>query len=311
VAVPGLSGSLVLVDSNKQRVNEVASRFGVTATSTDYHELLGKVQGVIVAVPHHLHVPISSDFLRAGVHVLCEKPLAETAREVRELIALAARSGVTISVNNSRRMYPSAIGVYDLIRSGSIGAVKSITYLDGFEFDWPSATGFYFNSKISTKGILLDMGAHVVDLFCWWLGEKPRLDLSQNDSFGGVEAVSALDLSWSTGKGSLFLSRLAKLPNTYTVTGEKGSIVGEVYDFNKITLTKDGRSTVINCKPPAGRDDDMGIALMENFLAVIEGKEAPFVSGSEVLASIELIEEAYQRAVRFPMPWYAGEGVAQ
>jgi predicted dehydrogenase len=311
VRIPHMAKHLILVDSNQQRALSLAEKSGVTTTATDYHDVIGKVRGAIVAVPHHLHVAISSDFLRAGVHVLCEKPLAESAQEVRELMKLADQHHTTISVNNSRRTYPSAIKVYDLIRSGAIGAVKSITYLDGAEFDWPSASGFYFDSKISKKGVLLDMGAHVLDLFCWWLGSKPNIESSENDSFGGVEAASSVTMSWEGGRGAMFLSRLAKLSNTYTVVGETGTISGEVYDFNMITLTKEGKSGIIQCKPPEGRDPDLGIALMENFLAVIEGKEPPFVPASEALASIELIEEAYQRAVRFPMPWYAREGAAR
>jgi predicted dehydrogenase len=311
VRIPGMAEALILVDANQKRASDLAAKFGVTKTAPDYRDLLGKVRGAIIAVPHHLHFSISADFLKAGVHVLCEKPLSETAERVRDLIALAEQHHVTISVNNSRRFYPSSIAVHDLIRAGSIGKVKSITYLDGFEFDWPSASGFYFDSKISHKGILLDMGAHVVDLFCWWLGEKPRLESSENDSFGGIEAVSSVGLAWSTGRGSLFLSRLAKLVNTYTIHGELGSIVGEVYDMNSITVTKEGRSSIIQCKQPAGRDADIGVGLINNLLAVIDGTEAPFVPASEVLASIELIEEAYQRAVRFRMPWYAGEGAAR
>jgi predicted dehydrogenase len=311
VQVPRLAKSLVLVDSNRERAAALGAKFGMTNTAGDYRDIIGGVRGAIVAVPHHLHYAISSDFLKAGVHVLCEKPLSETPDRVRDLVALADQHKATIAVNNSRRFYPSSIAVNDLIRSGAIGAIKSITYLDGFEFDWPSASGFYFDSRISKKGILLDMGAHVVDLFCWWLGEKPRLETSENDSFGGVEAVSSASFSWSTGKGSLFLSRLAKLVNTYTIQGEAGTIVGEVYDMNSITLTKEGKSSIISCKQPAGRNADIGIMLMENLLAVIDGVEKPLVAGADVLPSIELIDEAYSRAKRFPMPWYQGEGASR
>jgi predicted dehydrogenase len=309
--LPHEAESLVLVDTSQHRAAALAAKFGIKKTVTDYHEILGHVRGVIVAVPHHLHYAISTDFLTHGAHVLCEKPLAEKPDEVRALIALAAKNNTTISVNNTRRLYPASIAVRDRIRLGEIGSVKSIVYLDGSEFDWPTASGFYFDSRISKKGILLDMGAHVVDLACWWLGEKPRLTASENDSLGGIEAVASIRLGWKGGEGEIMLSRLAKLPNTYTVVGERGTISGEAYDFNTITVTRNGKSSVVACHPPAGRDPDLAMALMQNFLAVIAGTEKPIVPAEEVLPSIEIIDEAYQRAVRYPLPWYAREGAAQ
>src|SRR3990172_6682819 len=93
---------LILVDSDLERARGLGQQFQVTNYLTDYRDILGLVDGVIIAVPHHLHYSISKDLLTAGVHVLCEKPLAQTGPEAKEMIRLADENGVTISVNNTR-----------------------------------------------------------------------------------------------------------------------------------------------------------------------------------------------------------------
>ncbi len=307
---PDVAARMVIVDPDRKRAEAAREKYRCASVASDYREVIGGVRGAIIAVPHHLHHSMSGDFLDAGVHVLCEKPIAETAGEVRDLIARAERKGVTIGVNNTRRLYPSAIKVKELLDAGAIGAVRSIVYLDGSEFDWPTASGFYFNSGASAKGILLDIGAHVVDLVCWWLKGKPEVTSSENDSFGGTEAVASVKFTLGGCTGEIRLSRLAKLSNTYTITGERGVIEGGAYEGGRISLTDaSGKKTDIACHPPAGRPPDSSRALVDNFLGVIEGKARPLIPAAEVIDSIEMIGQAYERATRFPMPWYAREEV--
>jgi predicted dehydrogenase len=307
---PEVAAGVVIVDPDRKRAEAAAAKYGCASVVTDYHEVIGAVRGAMIAVPHHLHYKMSADFLDAGVHVLCEKPIAETGGEVRDLIARAAKRGVTIGVNNTRRLYPSAIKVKELLDAGAIGTVRSLVYLDGSEFDWPTASGFYFNSGASAKGILLDIGAHVIDLVCWWLKGKPAVTASENDSFGGTEAVASVKFTLGECTGEVRLSRLSKLSNTYTIRGDRGVIEGGAYEGGRISLTDaSGTKRDIPCKAPAGRPADSARALVENFLDVVGGKAVPLIPASEVVDSIEVIGEAYARATRFPMPWYAREEV--
>src|SRR5688500_664558 len=95
------------VDPELRRAQSLAASVGATAAFTDVAEVLGQVDGAIVCVPHHLHVPVCERLLDAGIHVLCEKPLAETPDEVRALEDRARATGARLAVNNMRRAYPS------------------------------------------------------------------------------------------------------------------------------------------------------------------------------------------------------------
>ncbi len=87
---------LILVDRDVERARALAAEFGVERTADNYLDVLPDVDGIVVTVPHHLHYRIAMDCLRAGKHVLCEKPLSEAPQEARELVAAADAAGVTL-----------------------------------------------------------------------------------------------------------------------------------------------------------------------------------------------------------------------
>jgi len=301
---PKILESLILVDNDIKRAKKMADCFHVSKISTDYNEIISSVDGVVVAVPHHLHYRIAKSFLAQGVHVLCEKPLTETIGEARELVSLADTNKVTLSVNLTRRLMPSTEKVKDLLSSGAIGRVHSITFLDGSEFNWPTASGFYFDYKISQKGVLFDMGSHVLDLICWWLGGMPSVIKSENDSFGGCEAVASLVLDYQGVVVNVRLSRLSKLPNTYVITGERGSIEGMAYNGNYITLKSDKGSKTLKLSSDQSGMPGYALKLTSNFIDVILNGARPLIPAQEALASIELLTEAYRTAQKFTLPWY-------
>ncbi|MGA9362898.1 MAG: Gfo/Idh/MocA family oxidoreductase [Bacteroidota bacterium] len=306
---PEVLQRLILVDSDAARARKMGERFHVATRLTDYRDIIGSLDGAIVAVPHHLHYSISKDLLAAGVHILCEKPLTERAAEAKELIQLAERNGITLSVNHTRRLMPSSRKVKQLLVEEAIGNIHTIVYLDGTEFNWPTASGFYFDSTLSAKGVLLDLGSHVFDLLCWWLGGKPKLVSSENDSFGGCEAVASVLIEHKGCRCEIRLSRLSKLPNFYRITGDRGYIEGGVYDWRSITVSTvadKGKARRINLRDGDSTNPENG--LIASFLSTIKNEGQPLVPAKDVLDSIELLEEAYKKARRFSLPWYDLQG---
>ena len=307
---PEISSRLVLVDSNIERARALASRFSAAGAETDYRALLGNVEGVIIAVPHHLHYRFALDFLNAGANVLCEKPLTESPEEARELIRISVGRNLTLATNNTRRLFYSSSMVKSLLADGSLGQVHSITFHEGAEFNWPTTSGFYFNRAISTKGILLDIGAHVVDLICWWLGGKPALIESFTDAVGGIEATVALRLEHGGTSCEVRLSRLTKLSNMFRVEAERGSLMGDVYDPLRLRrVDPSGSEQILQIKSKGNTFAGLAQRLVDNFLQSIAGLEQPLIPAAEVIDSLILIEEAYHRARPFPMPWYSAQEV--
>jgi len=303
---PDLAARALVVDRDAERARLAAATLPGARAATDYRAVLDEVQGAIVAVPLRLHRDVTQECLRRGVHVLCEKPLTETAADAAEMAALAEREGLVLSVNNTRRLYPSTRAVRALIEGGRFGSVVAIDFEEGDKFGWPAVGDGYFGVRAGGRGVLADVGAHVVDLVCWWLGETPRLESYQDDALGGTEAVCELRLATGTATARVRLSWLSKLRNGYRIRFASGHVVEHgIYDWRRPTLiSPDGRREVIETAagPPAyPRFADQ---LLDNFVAAMSGGEVPLVPAREVLPSLTLIDRCYQQRRRFAMPWF-------
>ena len=302
---PDIVPHLVLVDRDADRAWALAAEFGITRTAGNYADVLEDVDGVVVTVPHHLHYRISMDCLRAGKHVLCEKPLAESPAEAREMVAAADAAGVTLSANHTRRLYPVTQRIKELLDQGAIGKLTRIQFFCGEKFDWPAASGFYFGLGGGPHGVLFDKGPHVLDLICWWLGGKPEVVSCRDDSFGGGEAMISLLLKRETCTVDAQFSFLSPYPNTYTIEGDAGRIEATLFDFRAFDLvSKSGARRKVKLETPVRSIDDFGRFMIDNFLAVIRGTERPLVPAASVLDSVILIEECYTRRLRYDMPWH-------
>lgn len=301
---PELTRSLILVDRDLARAKSICDKLGAADAVSDYRQVLGRVQGAIIATPHHLHYPITMDFVRAGVHVLCEKPLAESAAQVDEIVAAAAKSNVQVAVNHTRRLFKSFREVRRLIETGELGEIKEIQYDLGEPFQWPAATDTYFGVKAGGRGVLFDTGAHIIDLVCWWMGGQPELIEYTDDSHGGTEAVARIVLRRGNTTARVQLSWLSKLRNVYRVVGSRASVEGGVYEWSSYTR-RDANGKVRKVRTDSTRVlQDFFDILMTNFAAVVDGREQPIVTAADARASTAVIEQCYARRSQFAEPWH-------
>jgi predicted dehydrogenase len=307
---PQVLNNIVLVDSNISRVQSLAAKYNIRNCSSDYKGYLGKIDGAIIAAPNRFHFPISLDFLKSGTHVLCEKPLTEQSMEAKQLIELAKKNEIALVVNQTRRLFPSNLKVKELFLNHEIGEILSIQYYEGWKFSWPTASGFYFNPKLQTKGILIDIGAHILDLICWWLGEKPDQVACETDSFGGPESVATVRFAYQGCKGDVKLSRLSQLQNRFRIVGKAATIESRAGDWNTLWLTsQSGGTTRLSFSSPERQFNDFADRIVSNFIDVIARGAPPLVPARDVLPSIECLESCYQSSKRFNMPWYESQEV--
>ncbi len=304
-----LLSSLILVDTNAARAEAVRTRLGAAASATDYREVMTRVSGAIVATPHHLHTPLTLEFVERGVHVLCEKPLSRTAAEVDQVVAAAAANRVHVLVNQTRRLFPSSQEVRRRIADGAIGELREIDYVLGEPFGWPAETNTYFGAAAGGRGVLFDTGAHVVDLICWFLGGEPEIVSYEDDSRGGTEAVAEVRLRLGEVSARIRLSWLSKLRNTYRITGTRGSLEGRVYEASSFTHRDErGKTRSIKTDGPRG-SSSFADRLLANFVGVLEGREQPIVSAGDVRPAISVIDACYARRSTMHEPWYDAAGV--
>lgn len=291
---PELIKNIFLVDKVRSRAEALADKLGGGEIVTNHEDIIDAVDGVIIGLPHFLHFPVAMDFLKAGVHVLCEKPLAESSDEVREMIKTAEDNKASLSVNNTRRMFPTYQAIKEIIDNGSIGKINAIRFTEGNLFEWESATDFYVNPAVTKKGIMLDIGPHIIDTICWWLGGKPVISECVDDSFGGPESVARISGEYDGCKIEVLMNRLIGLDNTFCVEGESGKITGKVFDWGVFQLhSPDGSIKTIHKECDVKVFPEFVIPVIDNFINVIKGDEEPLVSGQDVVQSIEVIESCY------------------
>ncbi len=105
-----------IADSDPAKLQEIQRVLEVPAFQ-DYRELLGRVDGVSVAVPTHLHAPIARDCLKRGIDVLVEKPLAETLKEAEDLTDLAVQRGRILQVGHVERFNGAVRALHRIVKA--------------------------------------------------------------------------------------------------------------------------------------------------------------------------------------------------
>lgn len=117
-----------LCDLDQTKLNRMAEMYPGVHTTRDYKEILGQadVDAVVIATPIHTHYPLSKEFLKAGKHVLVEKPLTKTSDEAKELIDIAKKNNKVLMVGHTFEYSPPIAKIKELITSGEIGSLSHI-----------------------------------------------------------------------------------------------------------------------------------------------------------------------------------------
>jgi predicted dehydrogenase len=303
---PDFRRSIVLVDKTASQAASVATEFGIQHHCTDYRSLPFEVEAAIVTTPHHLHAEQSIHFLRQGKPVFAEKPLGMSSAEVSQMLEAATMGGATLMVNNCRRLFPAYRRVRDLLCSGEYGAIVNVRISDGSPFEWNSVSDFYLRNPPQAKGVFLDRGAHTVDVVCWWLSGRPQVIDARSDALGGAEALLKVQMALGKTTVELAFSRLYKLENCFTVECENATISGRLFNSTKFEIQRNGRTESIQAGKPA-QYHEYAWQLLENFIEVVQGIAPPLFTAADVAPSIALIDETYQQATTFDLPWYEND----
>ena len=302
--------SLILVDPDLARARALARKYGMSDVAADYRDVIGRVDAAIIASPHSTHVPIGIDLIAAGAPILVEKPLGTSTEEIRALHDLSAQTSVPVAVNHTRRFMPAAEEVRRLIREGALGEPQRADVAEGDRFAWPAATASMFGSRSGGRGIVLDVGVHVLDLMTWWFG--PDLDIATygDDSFGGSEATAHVELSSGQLTIAIRLSWLAKQRNSYRIEGSEAILEWGIYDLDLVGITslRSGRRSSINIRGGARTPSEVALHVHADFAQAISAGRRPMVVPEDCLASMRIIEACYERRQRFDMPWHVPQG---
>lgn len=293
-----------LVDTEVDRALALAKGFDLSYVGRDLEAIFDYVDAVIVAVPNYLHFLISKACLEAGKHVLCEKPMATNTHDCEDLIFLANKYSLKLSVAHVRRFYPAVKKIKEIISSKELGNVKSFDFEEGTVFDWPTVSGFFFDKKKAGGGVLMDIGSHLLDLLLWWIPCEVVHVNYKDDNLGGVEAFAKIEIAFSNGvTGKIKLSRLSVLKNFYTIYFEKGIVKWDPLNPRRIFIRKlqESPKTIKIKKGKPVKD------MLYNFIYSIQNDQRVLVSGEDGLRAIQLIEKCYNSSKLLPLEWLHGK----
>ncbi|NQT24792.1 Gfo/Idh/MocA family oxidoreductase [candidate division KSB1 bacterium] len=148
--------------------DKAAESLGIPKAYASFEDVLKdkEVQVVHLTTPNKLHFPMAKAVLKAGKHVLCEKPLAMTSAETKELVALAKETGLAAGVNYNMRFYPLCLQAKDMVQTGEAGEIHSI--VGSYVQDWLLKDTDYNWRVLAEEGgavrAIGDIGTHWMDM---------------------------------------------------------------------------------------------------------------------------------------------------
>lgn len=270
----------------------------------DWRELMadGEIDAVLIATPVSSHFELAMAALKAGKHVLVEKPMTKTSAEARLLIAEAQRRNLVLMVDHTFVYTPAVIKIGELVNDGSLGQV--------YYYDSTRVNLGLFQSDVN---VIWDLAVHDFSILEFLLGEKPSA-ISASGSrhiLGRPENIAHVTLFYESGTvAHLNVNWLAPAKIRQTLIGgsKKMIVYDDLQPSEKIKVYD--RGVDIESRGPASEAEmrvsyrmgdmyapqlSMREALLteiEHFCRCIEGTETPKTGGSSGLSVVEMLEAA-------------------
>lgn len=255
----------------------------------DYHALLNdnEVDAVIIATPSGLHGVQALDALKAGKHLLIDKPIASTVRDGKAIQVLARKYRKTVSLNFPLRVNP----VTRVLRKHlpSIGRLATIQVIVSHG---PVRNRWQRDFARSQGGVILDLGSHYFDLISYVTGSQPSAVIAASSEKAGIEDSGFIDLIYDSCIVSMALLRNQKMKKSVIVcAGTKGLIIAD-YSDRAVTVSTKRKNSLINC--PSSYDFH---AILTNLVRAINNKEGVVANAEAGINSLRTALSVY-RSVR-------------
>jgi predicted dehydrogenase len=309
-----------------ERAQKACEEFGAPGAKTyaDYKELVtaSGLDAVHVCTPNKSHAPITIACLEAGMHVMCEKPMAKTSKEAQDMADAARRTGKKLSVGYQNRFRPDSLYLKKVCEDGKLGDIyyaKAHAIRRRAVPTW----GVFLNEEEQGGGPLIDIGTHALDLTLWqmnnydvryvvgnayrkladtpnaanaWGPWDPAAFTVEDSAFGFITmrngATIVLEASWA-------LNSLDVGEGKTTLCGTKGG--ADMQDGLRINGEEYSKTYVFRPDLSAGGADfyegsekDPSDLEAESFYAAIESGGDPVVLPEQALVVTRVLEAIYE-----------------
>ncbi len=211
---PAIPHRKVVVDITDGAAETARQRFGFDEASSDWKAVVNRpdIDVVDICTPNNVHAEIAIEAARAGKHIICEKPLARTVQEARDMAAAVKKHGVINMVAFNYRRTPAVALAKKFIDEGRIGRIVNFrgTYLQDWSADEDGPLSWRFQKKIAGSGAVGDIGTHVVDLAHYLVGPIAEVTAltatyvkTRPLQQGGVDKLGASEKSATAERGDV------------------------------------------------------------------------------------------------------------
>jgi predicted dehydrogenase len=308
---------VAIADLDEARLAQIGDQYNVSTRYPSAQEMLANepLDLVSVATPNKFHMPISVAAFEAGCHVLCEKPMAMSADEGRQMLAAAEKAGKRLMINFSYRFSEQSQALKDRVDAGVLGDVYFARTVWHRRRGIPRFGGWFGQKALSGGGPLIDLGVHRIDLALWLMGyPKPvwvmgstynpiatALAEAQGLPYD-VEDLAAAMIKFENGATLEIEASWAahiqerELMET-RLLGTKGGLVqrnmNETYEFEaELYIERDGAQYDMRLHAPPRR----GINAMSHLIDSLVNDVPHMATGEEGLLVMEILDAIYHSA---------------
>ena len=308
-------GQLVAVcDVVEDKAQQLATTYGAKAY-TSFAEMLAyepSIDVIAVCSPNGLHAQHAIDGLKAGFHVLCEKPMGLSVKECGEMMQTAERSNKRLFAIKQNRYNPPVAAVKEIIEAGKLGKVLSVQ-LSCF---WNRNTDYYANSWKGTKdldgGTLFTQFSHFIDLLYWLIGDVDEVAAYMGNfahegiiEFEDTGVVILKFTNGAIGTVNYTVNSFDKnMEGSLTIFGEKGTVkIGGQY-LNELEYQQIQDYRIENL-PEGNKANNYGNytgsmsnhdKVYDNLIEVLTHNAPITTSSYEGMKTVEIIEKIYRAA---------------
>ena len=279
---------------------------------TDFVTMLesGLVDAVLIEVPHYQHPDLVMECLKRDIHVICEKPAGVYAAQVKEMNAAAAKSKALFGMMFNQRTNCLYRKMRQIIQEGKLGKLQRVTWIIT---NWYRVQSYFDCSSWRATwegeggGVLINQCPHQLDLVQWVVGKLPKY-VNGFCRYGQWHDIEAEDdvtayFEYDDGATGMFITTTGEAPGTnrFEVSGSLGKLLCE---NNKLYFYQNDRDSLEFIKTAEGGfgkpectvtevetdgENPQHAGIINNFTAAILGTEPLFVSGTDGLAGVELM----------------------
>lgn len=287
---------VAIYSRTQEKADSFAEKFNIPYTFTSLEEMAKNtlIDAVYIASPNSLHASQSILFMQHGKHVLCEKPLASNAGEVKEMIAASRKHNVTLM----EAMKPTLTPNFEAISSNlkKIGKVRRYfscycQYSSRYDALREGTVLNAFDPKLS-NGAVMDLGIYTIYPMVVLFGRPKKIDATGLLLSTGVDGQGAVNFEYDGMNATIIYSKIADSSLPSEIQGEDGTITADRLNIiSKVTLKyRQGEEFEVSTPPDLSKEYYYEIAEFINL--VEQGKlESRIDSHENSLITIEIIDE--------------------